>query len=288
VTKDKPSGRSHRKARANTPRVETAPGDGPPKAARGTEDEPATSNAKPEIEPSSAAKSAPSDAVPESGDVPAAVVQETEASGALLPAPRLEESLTPLPPATAGSLSQGERLGDGLEQFFLADSEREKYAEPLLSEGAEPGPLTGHALAELLSFSVADEEYAIEIVEIQEIIKVPSITEVPRGPAGVLGIISLRGTIVPVIDLRALLRLDFHPLSKESRILVVRVGEVAAGLLVDRVTSVVRLDRDAIEPVPRTLEHGATELLRGVGHVGDRLLIVLDLAAVVGSMEISA
>jgi purine-binding chemotaxis protein CheW len=104
----------------------------------------------------------------------------------------------------------------------------------------------------------------------------------------VVGIISLRGTIVPVLDLRQVLRLEQRPASRQSRILVLRADGDPVGLLVDRVTSVVRLEDDAIEPTPRAMQRGESELLRGVGRLAGRLIIILDTNAVLGVMERAA
>jgi purine-binding chemotaxis protein CheW len=141
------------------------------------------------------------------------------------------------------------------------------------------------SIAELLAFWVGEEEYGVDIVEIQEIIKVPAITVVPRAPACVLGIISLRGTVVPIADLRVLLGMERGGITRSSRILVLRGDGDPVGLLVDRVSSVVRFDREAIQPVPRTMQREASDLLQGVGRDGERMLIVLDLPAVISAME---
>jgi len=240
-------------------------------------------------QPAFAAPVATPSPVPRPAAAPA-ITAMAEAADVLAPARASPLALAPpvaLGPRATEAIETNE-TGDSLDRFFLTAEERESIGEALVSAGTDASSTAGRTLMELLAFGVADEEYAIEIVAIQEIIKVPSITEVPRGPTGVLGIISLRGAIVPVVDLRAVLRLDQSPITAQSRILVIRAGGDAAGLLVDRVTSVVRIDRTAIESVPRTMKHGASELLRGVGHVGDRMLIVLDLAAVVAGMEAAA
>ncbi|OGQ91021.1 MAG: hypothetical protein A2289_00790 [Deltaproteobacteria bacterium RIFOXYA12_FULL_58_15] len=140
-------------------------------------------------------------------------------------------------------------------------------------------------MLELLAFWAGDEEYGVEIVQIQEIIKVPVITPVPRAPACVLGIISLRGTIVPVADLRAILGMSPLPAARASRILVLRGDGEPVGLLVDQVSSVVRLEREAVQPVPRTMQRQAGDLLQGVGRDEDRMLIILDLPTVLMATE---
>lgn len=176
---------------------------------------------------------------------------------------------------------------DPLAEFFVSQGEREVVAQSFAADGATSS--AARSIIELLAFWVADEEYAIDIVEIQEIIKVPLITELPRAHEAVLGIISLRGTIVPVVDLRKVLRLEERAVGRPARILVVRAGDEPVGLLVDRVTSVVRFEAEKIEPTPRTMRRQTTdELVRGVGRVGTRLIIVLDVNSVVNVMDSAA
>jgi purine-binding chemotaxis protein CheW len=175
---------------------------------------------------------------------------------------------------------------DPLTDFFVGDAELSEATagggEAFVPQEARTG-----TTVELLAFWVVDEEYAIDIVQIQEIIKVPTITEVPRAPAGVLGIISLRGTIVPILDLRVVLHLEPRPPTSQSRVLVLRGDGDPLGVLVDRVSSVVRIDREAIEPVPRTMQREMTELLSGVGRIGERMLIVLEPTTLLSMTETS-
>jgi purine-binding chemotaxis protein CheW len=175
---------------------------------------------------------------------------------------------------------------DPLGEFFVSREEVEANQAIALGDvTAGAVPATTVSIAELLAFWVGEEEYGVDIVEIQEIIKVPAITVVPRAPACVLGIISLRGTVVPIADLRVLLGMERGGITRSSRILVLRGDGDPAGLLVDRVSSVVRFDREAIQPVPRTMQREASDLLQGVGRDGERMLIVLDLPAVISAME---
>ncbi len=176
---------------------------------------------------------------------------------------------------------------DPLSEFFVRADERQGIELSFTAPGVAAARGSRDML-ELLAFWVADEEYALPIVEIQEIIKLPPITEVPRTPRSVVGIISLRGTIVPVLDLRQVLRLDQSAATRQSRILVLRANGDPVGLLVDRVTSVVRLESESIEATPRAMQGQEAQLLRGVGRLGSRLIIVLDVAAVLGVMEAAA
>ena len=188
-------------------------------------------------------------------------------------------------PAQTGGLTTAlppRPKADSLDAFFLSDTEHQGAMQTYL--GDLKATAARHVV-EYLGFWVADEEYAVEIVEIQEIIKLPLITEVPRVHASVLGIISLRGTIVPVLDLRVVLGLSRDPLTRASRILVLRASGDPIGLLVDRVTSVARLERDAIEAAPQALRRETEELIEGVGRVEGRMVIVLDADAIMALMD---
>jgi len=138
---------------------------------------------------------------------------------------------------------------------------------------------------EVLAFLLGGEEYAVDIRRIREIIKTRPVTEVPRAPAFVLGIISVRGQVIPVIELRRRLRLPAPARApgREARVLIVtRAGE-DFGLLVDEVRQVVRMRDSDIEPPPAMLGGGGpeAEFISGIGRPwGERLLILLELDAV--------
>lgn len=138
---------------------------------------------------------------------------------------------------------------------------------------------------ELLAFRQASEEYALNINYVQEIITVPYITHLPNVAEHVLGIISLRGTIVPVVDLRQLLFVECTPITRASRILFLRSGSQPIGFLVDSVSSVVRLDQETVEGKPRGVSVRALDLLAGVGRVGRRMLIIIDVPTLLANTE---
>lgn len=143
---------------------------------------------------------------------------------------------------------------------------------------------------DVLTFSIGGEDYALGIQSIREIIKNRPITEVPRVPPFVAGIITVRGVVMPVIDLRLRLRLLAPPLTEKARILVVlrpadmRIQE-PFGLLVDRVYKVVQLPEQDIEP-PTMLSAHETDFVSGIGRLETEpgqprpMLILLDLLRV--------
>ena len=134
---------------------------------------------------------------------------------------------------------------------------------------------------EILAFCLGDEEYGLDILRIREIIKLREVTEVPRAPAFLLGIISVRGQVIPVIDLRRRLRRPTRDLSKEARILIVTREHAPYGLVVDAVHQVVRMREEDVEPPPAMLGGADSEFVAGIGRPrADRMLILLHLDAV--------
>ncbi|MCU1277404.1 MAG: scaffold protein CheW associated with MCPs of class [bacterium] len=138
----------------------------------------------------------------------------------------------------------------------------------------------------VLTFVVGGEVYGVEILSIREIIKLREITEVPRAPRFLLGVVTVRGLVLPVVDLRLRLRLDAHALSRNARILVVMHKSERFGLLVDEVRGVVRFADEQIEPVPASLAPSEAPFLSGIGRYPDegqeRMVILLSLDAVLG------
>jgi len=126
--------------------------------------------------------------------------------------------------------------------------------------------IESNQLQEYLCFKVAAEEYALSIMAIKEIIKPREVTEVPRMPKFIAGVISLRGVIIPVMDMR--LRLS-HPVgvpTGRERVLVLRTSSGLCGVLVDEVVQVVKIHDAAIEGTPAMLDGIDSEFVKGLGH----------------------
>jgi purine-binding chemotaxis protein CheW len=140
---------------------------------------------------------------------------------------------------------------------------------------------------EYLAFVLANETYAVQIAQLAEILRPPPITEVPRAPRVVLGVISVRGKLVTVVDLRRRLNLVEGPIDRRSRILLVESGGgEQLGLLVDEVQQVWRLAAEEIEPA-NVLGGDQAVHIAGIGRptgvVGAEgtVLILLDLRFIV-------
>ncbi len=131
---------------------------------------------------------------------------------------------------------------------------------------------------EFLIFRVSSEIYGINIMDIKEIIKPREVTEVPRAPAFVTGILSLRGTIISIIDMRLRLSLIREQTTGKERVVVIKNAENYCGLLVDEVIQVVRVPNEAVEPSPAVLEGIDRDFVFGIGRSDGRLIIILNLA----------
>jgi len=148
----------------------------------------------------------------------------------------------------------------------------------LVPEAASEAPIQD---LELLSFRLGGEEYAVMVEDVREVLKVFYLTAVPNAPDYILGVMSLRGTMLPIIDLGKRLGIRAHTVDEKSRIIVVNADDEGVGLMVDRVSGVIRIHPDGVKPTPENIEQGA-EFLRGIARKDDRLYILLDLEKAAG------
>lgn len=130
-----------------------------------------------------------------------------------------------------------------------------------------------------VGFTVGKEEFCIDILKVQEIIRMVPITAMPNAPDYVEGVINLRGKIIPVIDFRKRFHIyDSSDGDDESRrIIVVSFGTVNVGIIVDKVSQVLKVSEDQISPTPDVVRGYDSDYIRGVARVGDRLIILLEL-----------
>ncbi len=131
-----------------------------------------------------------------------------------------------------------------------------------------------------LTFVLAEEEYGLEILKVREIIGVMDITSVPRTPAYVKGVINLRGKVIPVVDLRLKFEMPSAEQTAETCIIVVYVGEMEMGILVDKVSEVLDISGEDIEEAPSFGVNVDTEFILGIGKAGGKVTILLDIARV--------
>ncbi|GAB1408871.1 chemotaxis protein CheW [Desulfovibrionales bacterium] len=140
-------------------------------------------------------------------------------------------------------------------------------------------------LLQLVTFSIGDEEFGVEILKVQEIIRMLEITKVPKAPAFVEGVINLRGKVIPILDLRKRFGLSARNHDKNTRIIVIEINSMIVGFVVDSVSEVLRLPASTVEPPPPVVSGLDSDYISGVGKLEDRLLIMLDLNRLLSSEE---
>ncbi len=133
-------------------------------------------------------------------------------------------------------------------------------------------------LIQLVSFSLDNEEYGVDVLKVREIIRMPSITRVPNTPHYVEGVINLRGKVVPIINMRRRFGLMEIEYDKQTRIMVMDVEGELMGFIVDSVSEVIRISSSEIQPSPAIVTSGIDqECISGVINQAERLLVLLDL-----------
>lgn len=138
-----------------------------------------------------------------------------------------------------------------------------------------------------LTFSLAGEEYGLEILKVREIIGIMDITSVPQVPPEVKGVINLRGKVIPVIDLRLKFGMEAAQYTDQTCIVVVDVGTLV-GVIVDTVQEVLDIDESQIDPPPALGAAVDTSFILGMGKVKDDVKILLDIDKVLGRNDIAA
>lgn len=131
-------------------------------------------------------------------------------------------------------------------------------------------------LQEFLAFTLGEEEYAIDILRVQEIRGYETVTKIASTPPFIKGVINLRGTIVPIVDLRIRFGLSKVDYDEFTVVIILNVGKRTVGIVVDRVSDVIALTREQIKEAPALSGHAADHI-RGLGTVEQRMLIVLDI-----------
>ena len=140
---------------------------------------------------------------------------------------------------------------------------------------------------EFLSFTLGDEHYGVDILKVQEIRGYDSVTRLPDAPDYIKGVINLRGTIVPVIDLRLKLRLKEARYDAFTVMIVLNVEDRVVGIVVDSVSDVIGLAAEQIRPTPEFGASVDTRFISGIGTVDERMLILLDIETLINSADLT-
>ena len=131
--------------------------------------------------------------------------------------------------------------------------------------------------SQFLTFTLQDEEFGIEILRVQEIKGLSRITPIPNMPEYIRGVMNLRGTVVPIVDLRAKFAMPEAEYNQFTVIILVTIGDKVMGLVVDAVSDVLNVAEDNIESAPDMGAEANTSFMTGIAKSGERLITLLNM-----------
>jgi purine-binding chemotaxis protein CheW len=138
---------------------------------------------------------------------------------------------------------------------------------------------------EYLAFTLGKEEYGIDILKVQEIRGYEAVTRIANAPEFIKGVINLRGIIVPVVDMRIKFNLGEPTYDQFTVVIILNIGGRVVGMVVDSVSDVTTLTPEQIRPAPEMGTSFSTDFLIGLGTVGERMLILVDIDSLMSSPD---
>ena len=159
------------------------------------------------------------------------------------------------------------------------------------TEVIKEGTLAKELAGKYLTFKLGAESYGLGILKVQEIIGIMAITHVPRTPGFVRGVINLRGRVIPVVDLRLKFGMEGQDDTERTCVIVVQVGRsshpLTMGIIVDEVSEVLSVEAGQIEPPPSFGTSVDTDFILGMGKVGEKVIMLLDVDRVLSGEEVA-
>lgn len=147
------------------------------------------------------------------------------------------------------------------------------------------------ALNQYLTFKVDEEFFAIDVGKVREVLDLTTITKVPRAPEFMRGVINVRGSVVPVVDMRLKFGMATAEKTVDTRVVVMEITDndeiTVLGALADSVHEVLELEPDQIEPAPSIGTRWRTDLIKGIGKRGDEFIIILDIDRLFSTDELA-
>lgn len=140
---------------------------------------------------------------------------------------------------------------------------------------------------EYLLFRLGEEEYGIEILKVQEIRNYERVTRIANAPDFIKGVTNLRGVIVPIVDLRVKFALGSSEINNHTVVIVINLANRVVGIVVDGVSDVQSLTAEQIRPAPDFSSTLSSDYLLGLGALGDRMLILVDIEKLLNSREMA-
>lgn len=155
------------------------------------------------------------------------------------------------------------------------------------TQAAEIGNTAGEADShQVLTFTLGDETYGVDILRVQEIRGYSRVTRIPQAPAHVLGVLNLRGSIVPIVDMRMRFKLERAEYTPLTVIIVLSVESAAGrrdfGVVVDGVSDVIDVAGGDVKPTPEMGAQVSTEFIKGLAAVSGRMVMLLDIDRLIG------
>jgi len=145
--------------------------------------------------------------------------------------------------------------------------------------------LMNDGVFEALAFKLGNEEYGIKILKVQEIRGYESVTRIASAPEHVKGVVNLRGTIVPIVDMRIKFNLGTPTYNQFTVVIILNIQDRVVGMVVDSVSDVISLTADQIKPAPDMGGALNTDYLIGLGTVDERMIILVDIDRLMSSEE---
>lgn len=146
--------------------------------------------------------------------------------------------------------------------------------------------------AQYLTFKLDDEVFALDISQVREVLDFTALTRVPRTPDFMRGVINLRGSVVPVVDMRLKFGMSKTEQTVNTCIIIVEINldgeKLILGALADSVQEVIDLEPEQIEPAPRIGTRLNTEFIKGMGKRDDQFVIILEIDRIFSSCDLSA
>ena len=134
---------------------------------------------------------------------------------------------------------------------------------------------------QFLTFKLSEEQYGIDVLQVREVLEIPRITRVPRMPVYMKGVINIRGSVVPVIDLRLKLGLVEAEYTVHSRVIIIEINAaselIALGILVDSVQEVIDILANEVSPSPQIGSQIDSDFIHGIAKIDQNFVIIIDI-----------
>ena len=148
--------------------------------------------------------------------------------------------------------------------------------------------MTTHDAQEVLAFTLGSEEYGVNILRVQEIRGYGAVTQIANAPDYIKGIINLRGTIVPIVDMRIKFKIGSPTYDEFTVVIILTIGQQIIGMVVDSVSDVTTLAPDQIKATPEMGSTVSAEYMMGLGVLDGRMIILVDIDRLMSSDELGA